>query len=292
MLPTFTIIKGVVSLRKWIFLSVLLFFTVLTFQENATAAIKTREEYEKTGHVFWEINTNDKLVALTFDDGPHPIFTPEILDILAKYHAKATFFVAGNKVERFPEVLKREVKEGHEIANHTFHHVYGNHITSSKLTFELEETDKMIQKYIGFKPSLYRPVGGIYNDTVINTAIKNGKEVVLWSWDQDSRDWTNPPASQICRTITKGVRPGNIILFHDWHGSEFSKKCSTVKALDTVLSYLYKNGYKSVTVSELLYHSAKIIPDSFQVYPVRRKTSHVDVMINNYSSQQINPISK
>ncbi|MEH7415839.1 polysaccharide deacetylase family protein [Neobacillus drentensis] len=239
-----------------------------------SAAIKSREEYEKTGHVFWEVKTKEKLVAITFDDGPHPIFTPQILDLLAKYNARATFFVAGNKVVRFPDVLKREVEEGHEIANHTFSHIYGYHITSSKLLSELKETDQVIQKYTGIKPSLYRPVGGFYNDDIINTALKNKKEVVLWSWDQDSRDWTNPPAGQMCSYIIKGVKPGNIILFHDWHGSEFSKACSTVTALETILNYLNKNGYKCVTVSELLSHSTQMIPDSYGIYPApSRKTS-------------------
>jgi peptidoglycan/xylan/chitin deacetylase (PgdA/CDA1 family) len=274
----------VFPLKKLIVVTVFIFISAFTYHVNASASTKSREAYEKTGHVFWDIHTKEKLVALTFDDGPHPIFTTQILDILAKYDAKATFFVAGNKVARFPDLLKREVKEGHEIANHTFHHIYGNHITSSKLSSELEETDKIIQKFTGFKPSLYRPVGGIYNDTIINTAIKNGKEIVLWSWNQDPRDWDNPPASRICSYITKGVKPGNIILLHDWHGSEYSKTCQTVNALDDTLKYLYKNGYKCVTVSELLYRSTQIIPDSFEIYPSKRKkSSHID--LNPYGTK-------
>ena len=90
---------------------------------------------------------------------------------------------------------------------------------------------------------------------VINTALNRGKTVVLWSWDQDSRDWTNPPANQMYSYIKKGVKPGNIILFHDWYGSEYTQSSSTVKALDSILDYLDKNGYKCVTVSELLYRS-------------------------------------
>ncbi len=250
------------------FLSLIAFFSL---QINTSASTKSREEYEKTGHVIWEVNTKEKLVALTFDDGPHPFFTPEILDLLAKYDAKATFFVAGNKVIRFPDLLKREVKEGHEIANHTYHHIYGRNITSEKLSSELDETDKIIQKIVGFKPTLYRPVGGFYNDLIINTAIKKGKDVVLWTWEQDSRDWTEPPASQICSYITKGIKPGNIILFHDWHGSEYTQTCQTVIALDTILEFLYKNGYKCVTVSELLFRSTQIIPDSFGIYPSKRE---------------------
>ncbi|OIK12080.1 chitooligosaccharide deacetylase [Bacillus sp. MUM 116] len=265
-------------MKKILFITILLLIPLFSCQVHADASTNSREAYEKTGRVIWEVNTNEKLVALTFDDGPHPYFTPQILDILAKHDAKATFFVAGNKVVRFPDLLKREVKEGHEIANHTFHHIYGN-ITSAKLSSELEETDKMIKKFTGLKPSLYRPVGGFYNDVIINTALKNGKTVVLWSWDQDSRDWANPPANQMCSYIKKGIRPGNIILFHDWHGSEYTQTCSTVKALDNILDFLDKKGYKSVTVSELLYRSTQLIPESFGIYPSKKeKTSHINLM--------------
>ncbi|HEY2421452.1 MAG TPA: polysaccharide deacetylase family protein [Neobacillus sp.] len=266
-------------MKKLFFIPLLSLISLFSLQLNADASTNSREAYEKTGYVIWEVNTKEKLVAITFDDGPHPVFTPKILDILAKYDAKATFFVAGNKGIRFPDILKREVKEGHEIANHTFHHIYNKNITSAKLTSELVETDKIIQKFTGFKPTLYRPVGGHYNDLIIHTAIKNGKAVILWSWNQDPRDWKNPPARQICNYVTKGVKPGNIILFHDWHGSEYTKTCQTVNALETILDFLAKNGYKCVTVSELLYRSTQIIPDTFEIYPLKReKTSHINFM--------------
>jgi peptidoglycan-N-acetylglucosamine deacetylase len=252
---------------------VFLLIPLFSHQINSSASIKSREEYEKTGHVIWEVNTKEKLVAITFDDGPHPIFTPQILDILAKYNAKATFFVTGSKAVRYPEILKREIKDGHEIGNHTFHHIGGN-ITAAKLTAELEQTDEIIQRSTGFKPTLYRPVEGRYNDIIINTALKNRKDVILWSWHQDTRDWSDPPVNQICDQVTKGVMPGNIILFHDWHGSEYSQNCRTVPALNTILDFLYKNGYKCVTVSELLYRSKQIIPDFFGIYP--EKISHID----------------
>ncbi|KAB2336269.1 polysaccharide deacetylase family protein [Cytobacillus depressus] len=265
-------------MEKILIITILLLIPLFSFQVNADASTNSREAYEKTGRVIWEVNTKEKLVALTFDDGPHPVLTPQILDILAKHDAKATFFVAGNKVVRFPDLLKREVKEGHEIANHTFNHIYGN-ITSAKLSSELEETDKIIKQFTELKSSLYRPVGGFYNDVIINTALKHGKTVVLWSWDQDSRDWANPPVNQMCNYIKKGVKPGNIILFHDWHGSEYTQTCSTVEALDNILDYLDKNGYKSVTVSELLYRSTQLIPESFEIYPSKKgENSHIDLM--------------
>ena len=250
-------------LKKILMFPILLIVSFWSIQNHATAVTKSREAYEKTGNVVWEINTKEKLVAITFDDGPHPVFTPQILEILAKYNAKATFFVAGNKAERFPEVLKRVAKEGHEVGNHTYSHLITSKISAVKLTEELKRTDNIIQGITGNKPILYRPVAGIYNDVIINTAIKNGKFVILWSWDQDPRDWRNPPANQITRYVTKGINPGDIIVLHDWHGSEFSQACQTVLALDDILSYLSTKGYKSVTVSEMLYRSKTNYPEPF-----------------------------
>lgn len=94
--------------------------------------------------------------------------------------------------------------------------------------------------------------------------------------NQDPRDWTNPPASQISNYITKGVKPGNIILFHDWYGSEYTKSFQTVHALENILDFLDKNGYKCVTVSELLYRSTQIMPDSFGIYPA--KTTPIELI--------------
>ncbi|MBV6681871.1 polysaccharide deacetylase family protein [Bacillus thuringiensis] len=242
---------------------ILLILSLCSKPISIDAFTDSRRAYEKTGKVIWEVNTKEKIVALTFDDGPHPVFTPQILEILAKYNAKATFFVAGNKVKRFPAILIREVKEGHEIANHTYNHIYDKNITATKLTSELNQTDEVIKQITGYKPTLYRPVGGLHNDLIINTAIQNGKLVILWSWHQDPQDWRSPAASKISKHIIKGVQPGNIILLHDWNGSEFSETSHTVEALESILIHLKNNGYTCVTVSEMLYRSIKIIPSLF-----------------------------
>lgn len=240
-------------MKKVCLVLLLMVFIILFSNHTYTSAFTdTRKAYEKTGNVIWEVKTNEKIVAITFDDGPHPTFTPQLLDILAKYHAKATFFVSGNKVKRFPDVLKRQIEDGHEIANHTYNHIYNRNITSSTLELELMKTDTEIQRFTGKKTNLYRPVGGLYNDLIIDTAVKNGKKVILWSWQQDPKDWKSPSASTIYRNIIQGIRPGNIVLLHDWIGSEFSQTSQTVKALDEVMKYLYKNGYECVTVTELL----------------------------------------
>ncbi|SCV20642.1 Uncharacterized protein BCRIVMBC845_03166 [Bacillus cereus] len=251
--------------KIWIVL-VLLIISFCSTKIPIYAFTDSRKAYEKTGKVIWEVNTKKKIVAITFDDGPHPVFTPQILDILAKYNAKATFFVAGNKVKRFPAILIREVKEGHEIANHTYNHIYDKNITAAKLKSELNQTDEVIKQITGYKPTLYRPVGGLHNDLIINTAIQNGKLVILWSWHQDPHDWRSPSASKISNHIIKGVQPGNIILLHDWNGSEFSEISQTVEALESILIHFKKNGYTCVTVSEMLYRSIKTIPSPFDPF--------------------------
>ena len=231
---------------------------------TAEAKTGSREYYENQGQVIWDFPTDQKVVAITFDDGPHPLLTPQILKILAKYDAKATFFVAGNKVERFPEVLARVAKEGHEIGNHTYSHIYSGEITEEKLTEELRKTDDLIRKYTGIETTLYRPVGGLYNDRIIHTAVKNGKLVVLWSWRQDPKDWRNPPAANIVSTIKTGLAPGNIILFHDWIGDDTTATSQTVAAFGQLMEYLHKNGYRCVTVSELMYRAKYSVPDYFE----------------------------
>ena len=227
---------------------------------------KSREKYEQSGYVIWDVETDDKKVAITFDDGPHPVFTPQILDLLAKYKAKATFFLFVNKVERFPKVLKRTVEEGHEIGNHTYSHRYSKGISSSAFLSELQKADDIIMQYTGSKPTLFRPVGGYYNKTIVNSVIQNNQLVIIWSWNHDAKDWQEPSAQHIIRTITKGVKPGNIILLHDWIGSEYTKSSNTVTALGGILKYLEKNGYECVTVSELLYHASEKIPDQFDPF--------------------------
>ena len=244
-------------------IAIFLTASICAIQTNSIALSKGREDYEKTGNVVWEINTKEKMVALTFDDGPHPVFTPLILDTLAKYHAKATFFVTGKKAKEFPDILLREVREGHEVANHTYNHYNDHHISAETLTSELEKTDEVIQRIIGYKPTLYRPVAGNYNELIVNTAVKNGKMVILWSWHQDPKDWNNPPASKIVRHVTSAVNPGDIIVLHDWHNNDPTKTCQTVLALDDILAFLSKNGYQCVTVSEMIYRSKIKTPEPF-----------------------------
>ncbi|WP_313894516.1 polysaccharide deacetylase family protein [Psychrobacillus sp.] len=235
--------------NKHLFLFILL-FVGLVFILSTTYTVlaeKDRRYYENTGEVVWEIDTKEKVVALTFDDGPHPKHTGEILDLLAKYNAKATFFVVGENIEKAPDILLRQYNEGHDIANHTYTHPIKT--TIPKLEAELKKTNDLIYSITGHYPELFRPVEGQYTDEMIESVVKQGYKVVMWSWHLDTEDWKDPGVHRIVKTVLKGTEPGNVILFHDGG----SNRSQTVKALEKILPELQKQGYKFVTITELLY---------------------------------------
>lgn len=234
--------------NKHLLLLVLLFggITFVITSVDPSSAEKDRRYYEKTGEVVWEIKTEEKVVAITFDDGPHYKHTADILDLLAEFDAKATFFVVGENAEKNPELILREYNEGHEIANHTYTHPLKT--TIPKLEIEIKKTNDLIYSITSYSPELFRPVEGYYTDNMIQNLVANGYKVVLWSWHMDTEDWKNPGVHQIVKTVLNGTKPGNIILFHDGGGN----RNQTVKALEKILPELQKQGYIFVTISELL----------------------------------------
>ena len=214
---------------------------------------KGRRYYEQTGEVVWEIKTTEKIVAITFDDGPDPEYTPQVLELLARYDAKATFFIIGQNAEKNPELVLRQYEEGHELANHTFTHPWTSSVPT--LDKELKQTNEIIFSITGFRPTLFRPVGGQYTDDMISTAVKNGFKVVMWSWHQDTEDWANPGVQKIVDTVLTGTKPGNVILFHDSGGD----RRQTLEALDKILPELKKQGYQFVTITELLEYKNRTV---------------------------------
>nr|WP_040951869.1 polysaccharide deacetylase family protein [Gorillibacterium massiliense] len=208
-----------------------------------------RTFYEKTGEIIWEVPQQEKKIALTFDDGPSEETTGQILDLLKEYHAKATFFVVGNRVMEYPDMVKRELSEGHEIGNHTFSHYYLRNSTKS-LTFQNEilNTEKVLVELTGMKPHLFRPPGGYYNEQMVHDTKKLGYTTILWSWHQDTNDWRRPGVRSISKKVITNARNGDIVLLHDYvPGSN-----QTVKALKVILPELTKEGFQFVTVSELI----------------------------------------
>jgi polysaccharide deacetylase family sporulation protein PdaB len=224
---------------------VLSFICVLPITANNN---KGRWFYEEQGKAIWEVPTKKKVIALTFDDGPSSTYTPQILDVLKQYQAKATFFVVGSRVKDQPDLVKREILEGHELANHTYNHSNFRGLTEEEIRKELRKTKQIIVELTKFSPKLFRPPGGYYNETIINVANQEGYTVVMWSWHQETLDWKQPGVRNIVKKVLSNARNGDIVLFHDYGGD----RRQTIEALKQILPELKKRGYKFVTVSELL----------------------------------------
>ena len=175
------------------------------------------------------------VVYLTFDDGPHPDFTPPIMDILARYGVRATFFVVGAAVERHPELTAALAAAGHQLANHTFNHPALDQISRDTYLAEIAATDAAIRSAAGDAALPTRcvrpPYGAVGTDTRAFAA-ELGKSIVMW--DIDPQDWRQPHADQIAQHILANVVPGSIILMHDGGGS----RTQTVAALEMVLAEL------------------------------------------------------
>jgi chitin deacetylase len=193
------------------------------------------------------LGLQEKVIALTFDDGPWPRTTEQVLDILKKNDVKATFFWIGNNVKSFPNIAKLVVEGGHAIGNHTWHHWY-RRMNPSAAAREIQETAEIIYKTTGVRTSLFRPPGGILNNGPANYAKKHNYAVMMWS--ADSRDWFYRLASVqvLVNTVLREAHPGGIVLMHDGGGN----RSKTVKALPAIIAELKKRGYKFVTVPELL----------------------------------------
>lgn len=187
-----------------------------------------------------------KVIALTFDDGPHPKETDKVLDVLKKYDVKATFFIAGKHANWYSAPLVRASKEGHEIGNHTFNHPDISNLSPEQIEDELLKCEEILVKLTGKKPTLFRPPFGSYRkEALSDIAKKNGYKIILWT-TVDARDWQNPPASSIANTITEKAKNGDIILLHDYATD------NTVEALDILIPIMKNKGFEFVTVSELI----------------------------------------
>ncbi|GJD18855.1 hypothetical protein RIVM261_038110 [Rivularia sp. IAM M-261] len=186
----------------------------------------------------------EKYVALTFDDGPWPNTTDQILKILRQNHIKATFFMIGENVKAHPVQAKNVLADGHVIGNHTWHHWY-MHMNPQLAASEIESTANIIYKTTGAKTTLFRPPGGILNNGLADYAKNQNHSVILWS--ADSEDYRIPSVATLIKRVMK-VAPGGIVLMHDGGGN----RSHTVTALPQIINKLRKQGYKFVTVPELL----------------------------------------
>ena len=199
----------------------------------------------------------EKPIALTFDDGPWPNSTAQVLDVLKKSNVKATFFMVGMQVQKYPQLLKQVVANGHAIGNHTWSHQY-DHYNASAAAREIDRTAEIVYKTTGVKTSLFRPPAGILNNGLVSYAHEKKYAVVMWS--VDSKDWRSRRTTRqaFIDNVLKEAKPGGIVLLHDGGGD----RSNTVQALPQLISQLKKHGYKFVTVPELLEIADKKLKDS------------------------------
>ncbi len=187
-----------------------------------------------------------KRVALTFDDGPHPRYTPEILDILAEYGVEATFFTVGSNAEYYPNIIAREKADGHEIGNHTYHHYHTVNVSGEKLQKDIIACSETLERLTGEHVHLFRPPEGVFNEDIKKLCSDKGYTIVMWS--VDTRDWAHTSVADICKNVKENVKDGSIILMHDFIG----KNSPTPAALRRIIPMLQESGYEFVTVSRLL----------------------------------------
>ena len=192
------------------------------------------------------------VVALTFDDGPDPKYTPQILDILRRSDVKATFFMVGKHVERFPDVAKRVAQEGHCVGSHSYSHVNMPFLGQAKVVSEVKKAEEAIQNACGIRPHLFRPPRGLASVVTRKVLHDEGYTMVLWRLS--SRDWAEPSWREIVSTCNH-ARNGDIILFHDSGSlvsSEGGSRDNTVKALPIVIKNLRDRGFRFVTIDEMI----------------------------------------
>ena len=193
---------------------------------------------------FSEVNVDGPYIAMTFDDGPHATNTPKLLEMAAERHIKLTFFVLGECVLQNPDVLRREVAEGHEIGNHSWSHPNLAKLSDANVRSQLQRTEDLIEKTAGIKPKLMRPpYGELTKRQRILVNHEFGYKVILW--DVDPLDWKRPGPS-VCRKPHYRRHASRLHhLSHDIHPP-------TIEAMPQVFDALLAKGFKFVTVSELL----------------------------------------
>jgi len=199
----------------------------------------------------WAGLPSEPEVALTFDDGPSPLYTPQILDLLAKYQAHATFFVLGCKVEKYPWLIKEMLRRGHEVGNHSFSHP--RLPQTEQLVRERElETTRLDLDLLGCpcQHKLVRPPYSAFDDRLVSYAAHTGRQLVLGNID--SGDWRGLDARAIEQNVLTRVGNGAIIYFHDSDENDLKDRTPTVEALKTILPVLRYRGYRLVTVDEVM----------------------------------------
>lgn len=203
------------------------------------------------GRTVTGVPTHQKVVALTFDDGPNPPYTDQIVTYLHEQHVTATFFVVGRAVAAHPDTVRLEVQDGDALGNHTWDHAHLVLERRAHIAWEIQQTDAAIKKATGIHTDLFRPPFGARDYAVISVARQMGYQVIMWNVPL-AHDWQNPAPAVIADRIVKHVRDGSIIVLHDGNRGLPADRGSSVKATMLIVQALTKEGYTFVTVPQLL----------------------------------------
>ncbi len=207
-----------------------------------------------------KIDPNKKLIAFTFDDGPKPENTITIMNELEKYNGRGTFFMLGQNMDLYPDIVKEVYKRGHEVANHSWDHsqdiAFTGKMNAKEVTEEVYAPNDVVFKLTGFEPRYFRPPFGSINDTLNSVC---GLDIVLW--DIDSEDWSNHNANKMTQIIEDTAKYGaKVVLMHDIHAD-------SVEGVKLILKKLHDKGYQFVTIDTLLQHEGKYLTSSNNVIP-------------------------
>lgn len=223
---------------------VLLGGAALALPLRAGAAISLPQDLVSDITTVASVQTTQRQIAITFDDGPHPRLTPVLLDLLRARGVRATFYLIGSRVRRYPALAARIAAEGHEIGNHSWSHPFMNQLSDAQITQEIDRTNTVIYDATGRAPVTFRPPYGAFSARQ-RQMLHGARRLPSVLWSVDPADWRKPGPDVVAHRIVAGARPGAIVLSHDIHRG-------TVEAMPRVLSELSAQGYGFRTVSELL----------------------------------------
>ncbi len=207
-----------------------------------TPLTSERLHHERVYRVLECGDPRKKQIALTFDDGPHPEFAPRLLARLKSLGIKATFFVVGERVEEYPDTVRKIKSEGHEIGSHTYTHPNLRRLSLPKIEEELVKANAVIKNAVGSYPRFFRPPGGQYDDAVLQIARRHGLVTALWT--ENPADYQAASSGAILTPLLRRVHNGSIILLHS--GIE-----NTYQMLPALASALRARGFHFVTLSQL-----------------------------------------
>ena len=232
--------------------AVIAIFSIVNHPSVVGAAATTRQL------PIYCVQRDNKAVSLTFDAAWGNEDTQLLIDIFDEYGIKATFFVVGDWVEKFPESVKALHDAGHEVMNHSDDHAHFAQLSSNEIIANINACNEKIAAITGITPTLFRAPYGEYDDNVISTINSMGIHTI--QWDVDSLDWKDLSADEIYNRVTTRVQPGSIVLFHN-------AALHTPEALPSIIEFLIQNGYDIVPVSEIILNGDYYIDHTGRQFP-------------------------